>query len=539
MIIAGLVLLVATTNLAGVLAARGASRRTEVAVRLALGAGRGRVVRQLLTESTVLALLGGALAIVVAQILVAVFLASTPSGFGRGDVSLRVPLDLRVLGFTALVCLGSGLAVGLLPARRATRRTLLPGLASAHGTEGPSARGGRKYWIVVPQLSASLVLLLVAGALVQALLRAQARDPGFDPEHVAMVAIEAPSGIVRAEDRRQTLVDLERRVLDRAHAVPGVESAAVVDGIAWGLPFSFFSGWVIGRDAFNDRAYRWVTRNDVSSEYFDTLRIPLHAGRLFDERDTPDTVPVAIVSESAARLIWPGRQAVGQYLALHSADNPRPPSWLEVVGVVGDVALPDGDGWNPATYTPRRQGTPGMGGGVLLARGAGPVGDLVRNIREVVESADGTMQVMNARPLVEAVDAALYPRRMAAGMLSSAGLVSLLLAAIGLYGVVSYSVAQRLREMGIRAALGADRLDIIWLILRDGIRILLLGCLAGGALTYGALRTASALVIPLPGFDAVILTAVPAILAIVVIASCAIPAWRASRVDPNVALREL
>lgn len=540
MLVSGLVLLIAATNLAGVLGSRGASRRTEVAVRLALGAGRARVMRQLLTESTVLAAASGVLAILIARGLVAVFLANTPATLGRGEIALDVPLDWRVLAFTALLCLGSGIAVGLVPAQRTARWNLVRSLAVGATTESPASRRSHRHWIVVPQIGASLVLLLVAGTLIQTLLRAQAHDPGFDPEQVVMVGVEAPSELVRAEDRQDALLDLERRMLERAHRIPGVEAASVVEGHAtFGLPLSLFHGWVVSRDAFPEASHHWVAQGSVTQGFFDTLRIPLRAGRLFDDRDRPDAVPVAIVSESAAPLLWPDAPAVGRYVAFHYPDSPREPEWLEVVGVVGDAAAPDNDGWNPAVYRVRGQSRIFTGGGVLLVRGAGPTGDLLRDVRDVVQSADASVQLLHAQPLSDVLAAALYPRRMAAGILSSAGALGLLLAAIGVYGVVSYSVAQRIREMGIRAALGADRFDIIWLVLRDGVRVLLLGIAAGGALTWTAVRAAATLVLPLPAIDSTTLVIVPAVFGTVILAACLVPAWRASRVDPNVALRHL
>ena len=331
-------------------------------------------------------------------------------------------------------------------------------------------------------------------------------------------------------------------MLERAGRIPGVEAAAVVESFSFGfrgLPLSLFHGWVVARDRFDEASHRWVAQGHVTHGFFETLRIPLLAGRLFDELDQPGSPPVAIVSETAARLLWPEQRAVGQYVAFHFPKDTREPAWMEVVGVVGDAASPEAEGWNPAVYSLRGQHRIMAGGGVLLVRGAGPTGDLLRDVREAVESSDANVQLMNARTLTDALDAVLYPRRMAAGILSSAGALGLLLAAIGVYGVVSYSVALRVREMGIRAALGADRADIVWLVLRDGVRVLLLGVVTGAALTYGAVRAAGVLVLPLPHLDGPTMILVPVVFAVVILAACAVPAWRASRVDPNVALRHL
>jgi putative ABC transport system permease protein len=442
---------------------------------------------------------------------------------------------------------------GLLPARQATRRTLVPALSagSAHATR--PARSRLRHWIVIPQIGLSVVLLLVAGTLVRSLLRADAVDPGYDASGVVVVDFDlpdpvrvdtggvAPGGVLSLNfdlpdtERRS---DLRRRLLDRVRRVQDVEAASLIEpAIMQRLPIDVMSVmWVIAREAFPRGPRHWMGRSRGSVDFFRTLRIPLRQGRLFDARDRANAPRVAIVSETAARLLWPDRPAVGQYVAENRAESTRPPEWLEVVGVVGDVVSPLSPDWHPIVYTPFEQQTAFPTFSVMV-RTSGSAGETLARLRQELATPDLGVNVIGGRSFDDILASILYPRRMAAGILALSGIVGLVLASIGLYGVISYSVAQREREVGIRAALGASRGAIVGWILREGALVVALGALAGAALTFGATRLAAWLVAPLPAFDAATVGVVSVVVAAVVLLACYLPARRAARVDPVEVLR--
>ncbi len=337
MCVSGVVLLIAAANLAGMLLARGVARRSELALRLTLGASRGRLIRQLVTESLLLSTAGAALGLLFARWLIDLFIAGTPSRFVRWQISalvLDVPIDSRVLLFTTLSCLVTGLCVGLAPARQALKTDLLAGLAGQSASTTTVVKASLQRWIVVPQVCLSLVLLLLAGVLARTLLRDEARNPGYDARDVVLIDFETPSQPIPAvwtkeigERLRTERLTRIQRVLDRAKAVPGLTDVTV----GWtsplmNVPLPSMHTWVAARDGFrNDGKHYWTARADVTPGYFATLRIPLLRGRPFDERDHREAPLVAIVSEDLARWMWPDADPIGQHLASHTPDSPYPP----------------------------------------------------------------------------------------------------------------------------------------------------------------------------------------------------------------------
>jgi predicted permease len=545
MIVGATVVLIAAANLAGMLMARGVARRAEIAVRLTLGAGRWRLARQLTTEGLLVSVLASAAGLLMARLLVAVFLDDLPAQFGGAffwstTVSLDVPVDARVLVFTAAIGVGVGLLVGLAPVRQAFKTDVVGALSGSAASPG-HVRSRLRHWVVIPQVCLSLALLLVAGIAVRTLLRATTIDPGYQPAQAAFVEFSIrPLSHPRSAEERAAFLDrresFQRRLLETAKTLPDVTAVA----LTMGLPVSPESGWVVSRDAFSrGGSYAWVSQAQITPDYFTALGIPLRRGRGFDDHDGPNSPKVAVVCERVAMWLWPDKDPIGQYLALHEPDSTAIPQWLEVVGVVKEVKLPLSEGGpSPWVYVPLNQQTHPYAL-ELVARGYGTPEPMIKRLREAVVAADTNARVLNSSSMISKLNEILYPRRMAAATLGLSGAFGLFLASIGLYGVLSYSVAQRLKELGIRAALGADRRDLIALVIAEGARVAGIGSACGFVLAFVAIHLTSNRVVAIPTLDIATLVIVPLILATVVLLACYVPARRAARANPMVVLRGL
>ena len=551
--VVALVLLIAAANIAGLLLARGVTRTGEVAVRRALGAGGARVTRQLLTESVLLALLGGALGLAVSTTLVGLFRAYTPSRF-----AVDVAVDIRVLLFAVGVCVGAGIFVGLAPALQAARVNVLEALGS--GIVGARVvRSRLRYWIVMPQVALSLVLLLVAAVHVRALLAIEMTELGYrtdgsivfsygrwEPEPSLMSLRGRTREQAQEHEAREAakIRAFNRAVLQRVAAVPGIGAY----GIAVGLPVHpLFSGLempeLITQEAYNagrapeTRGIQAI----VSDGYFEAMGMRVVRGRTFDERDGPYEAfgpRVAVVSESIARRLWPTGDALGQVFAFLPGAAGQQIAWLNVIGVVNDVEPVLGDPVeHPRVYVSLIQQWRGGYWPSLVVRGAADQAQLIRDVKAAVVGADAFAEVSRVQAMEQIVGEILYPRRLAASILAAAGLIGLLLASIGLYGVMSYSIAQRMREIGIRATLGADRRDILGLVLREGATIAASATAAGFVVALLTLRATSRLLPDSPSVDLLSFVAVPAALTAIIGVACLIPARRAARVDPASVLR--
>jgi putative ABC transport system permease protein len=545
MLVPVLVMLIATANLAGILMARGVARRGEIGVRLALGASRGRMVRQMLTESLLLSLAGAAAAIALSRGVIKLIATFMPrfagvGGFNLAAVSLDVPLDARVLLFTILLGIGTGVFVGMTPALQALRTDILAVLAGTAQAASPRSRFRR--WIVVPQICFSLVLLLAAGVLVRALMRAEFADRGFDPAGVVYAELARPprySGSMtpeqrQAENARQKAEYLH--LLQQVRTVPGVEIAALANKTVWTNQDNVA---VVTRESFREGQKRWAAGAHVSDGYFEAMRLPMVRGRAFDTNDTVSSPPVAIVCEELARLLWPDGQGLGEYVANPDPATTAPPTWLRVVGIARAVKVPGGeDRPKPFLYQPIAQ-RPSLLAASILARGRGTTADLLKTLPTAIVAAQRDAEIPRARTITEDIDEALYPARLAATVLAVSGLFGLLLSVVGLYGVVSYSAAQRMREIGIRCALGAERRDLLVLLLRDAVLALAVAVVIGIGLGYAAVRVVSSMVVALPRLDAVTMIAVPLLLSAVILAACLRPVRRAARVNPIDVLRAL
>jgi len=540
------VLLIATANITGMLLARGVGRASEMALRLVLGATGRRLVRQLLIESLLLAMLGGVLGLFSARWLLALFRAYTPNRY-----AVDVVMDVRVLFFTAIICVGVGLLIGLAPALRAAKIDLRASLPGSGIGVTKNVRGRLRHWVVIPQVALSLVLLLVAGLYVRALMKIELADLGYRTENVVVLSTglrtlagedNAPDQRGLAERRAERSRKFYQQMLAGFAGIPGAADVSLTSR----LPVhegSRGAYTAVAQEDFlaGNSNGAPAGRVGVAPGYFRTLGMSLPAGRDFDERDTRATPRVAIISEGLARRLWPGRNAIDRFIATRN-NFPGPNEkieWLEIVGVVNEVdPILQDRGQDPLVYLPLGQEWY-MTASSVVARVRGDQLLVVQRLKQAIAAADLFAEVYRVQTMHQVVSEILYPRRLAAAILSASGLIGLLLASIGLYGVVSYSVAQRVQEIGIRAALGAERADIMSLVIREGMQVALVGSLLGFVLTYTALRATSNIVVALPAMDVPILVGVPLLLGAVILLACYLPARRAAHVDPMVALRQL
>jgi predicted permease len=518
--VVGVVLFIACFNVANLLLTRGMKRQREIAVRLALGAGRGRLVRQLTTESLLLSLLGGAAGVLVAS-WTSALVRSYPRPF-KIPLALDTHMDVPALGFALTLSLATGLLFGLLPARRAARPDLALSLKSQ--ASGPGLRGfALRNALVVAQVALSLVLLIGAGLFVRTLRKAQASDPAFRMGNAVLVKLDlAVAGYSDARGKQ-----FYTQALERFRLLPGIESPVLV----WMPPLSGMRG---GTDVLPPGASRplQVNWNVASPGYFRALGLPLSRGRDFNERDTESAPPVAIVNEVMARRFWPGQDPIGKLL--HPANAGSPPR--EVVGVVTDGRMQSfREDVRPCFYRPLAQTY--MAEMTLIARTPGGPELALAEIRRELRAMDKDLPVTEAETMHAHLDRELSQERLTASLLSGLGLLALALAVIGIYGVMSFSVAQRTREIGIRMALGAQAPEVLAMILRHAAILLGAGLAIGWAAAAVVTRYAASLLYGVSPTDPGTFVAVASLLAAAAMIACYLPARRASRVDPTVALR--
>jgi len=529
MLTVALVLLIACTNLAGLLMARAAGRCKEIAIRLSLGASRAQLVRQLLTESVLLALAGGGVGVLLAVWLIDMVMAFKP------PISIPLLLDLqldwRVLSFTVVLSLLTGTLFGLLPALQATKPELTPALKD-ESSLGGYRRSRLRNTLVVAQVALSLVLLVAAGLVVRSLQHAQVMSPGFNPDHVVTLTMSLSSQGYDETKGKQ----FQQQVIDRVSHLPGVKSAATTDILPLSLGSLDSYVFIEGAPPTRGAQTPYALNSRVSPGYFQTMEIPLIAGRVFTERDREDAPRIVVINEAFAGRFWPGQSALGKRFRYRSADGPL----VEVAGVVKDgkyFSL----GEDPKSFfylsTLQNHDETQTGLTTVVVRTTNNPIAALATIRDEVLKLDPTMPFVEVKTLTEHMSLSLFPLRIGATVVGGFGLLALLLAAIGIYGVMAFAVSQRTREIGIRMALGAQGADVLLLILKQGLTLMVIGLGLGLAGALLLTRLMSSVLYGVSATDVVTFVSVTALLGLVVLLACYLPAHRATKVDPLVALR--
>lgn len=526
MVVVGLVLVIACANLAAFLLARAVDRRKEIAVRLALGAGKGQLVTQFLVETVLLSLVGGVVGVMLARTVLRLVLAA--------DLPLPVPLNLdlaldwRVLGFSALVSVVAGLLFGLVPAMQATRFELASVIRDESGGGG-RARGRLRQALVAGQVAVSVVLLVAAGLFVRSLDAARSVDPGFGQGHVAMAWV----GTAMPTDSSPTIQLLTQRIA----AMPGVE----VVGMADNVPLNVLSTSSLrinvdgveppqGEDGFD------IDRTSADTGYFRAAGYAFLGGRNFSAFDAEGAPRVAVINQAMAERFWPGRDAVGQRVRARDRGRAGDEGEIEVIGVVNTAKVRSlGEDPRPALWLPILQTHPTAVWYVV--RTSGDASRLVTDIMGAIRELEPDLFFYQSRTMARHFEIMSLPIKLGAMALAGFALLALIMASTGLYGTVSYSVAQRTREVGIRLSLGASRSEVVRLLLSGGLRLVALGAALGLAAAFLLARLLQNLLFGIKAIDPLTFVAVPTVLLSVAFLAAWLPARRAGRVDPQVALR--
>jgi len=521
----GFVLLIACANVANLMLARGANRQREIAVRIALGAGRARLIRQLLTESVLLAVSGGVLGLLLAvwgsRMLVR--LGSLPNS---GDIGI----DTWALGFTLLVSFGAGIIIGLVPALQFTRTNLSDTLKQGGRTGGSPIKQHTRKALVISEVALSLVLLIGAGLMIRSFWKLQNVNPGFDTSNALTMSVALTP--TRYSEPHQQLAFLDRAI-EQIRAVPGVVSVGATTTIPLGgggstQPFS-----IEGRPTGTVAEQPMAQTRYITTDYFQAIGIPLRQGRFFSDHDRDNSVPVVIISEAMARRFWPGENAIGKRLtpSFHLEQGAR-----EIIGVVGDVKASGLDVDSSAMmYLPYKQSPrPYMS---FVVRTTSNPESLVQTVSKAIYSIDKEQALTDIETMDQVLTKSLSDRRFNMTLLLTFAGVALVLASVGVYGVMNYTVTLRRRELGIRMALGAGRMDVLRLVLGQGLTLTLIGVAAGLISAYALTRLMASLLYGVTATDYITFASVSAVLIAVGVAASYVPARRATKVNPTIALR--
>ncbi len=523
--VVGLILLIACVNLANLLLARAARRQREISIRTAVGASRLRLVRQLLTESVALSLIGGAVGLVLAFAGRKLLWTYRPPFIERNDLDLS--LDWHVLLFTFGLALLTGVLFGLAPAIMASRTDVATTLnAGGRGGSTTWTRSPLRSVLVISEVALALITLVGAGLFIRSMQNAQKINVGFESQRLVVMAFDLGSLHYDEVHGQQ----FYRDAIQRATNLPMIQAAAVASNLplGGGLGRTVFPE---GRDETSGYRGTLTTLNDVSPSYFDTLRIPLKRGRAFNDLDKKDTTPVAVINEAMARHFWPDQDPIGKRFHFFGETQ-----LVEVVGIVGNTIINQiGEDPQPLAYLPLTQDY--APAATLQVRTSGDPRAAIATVRGQVQSLDPNLAITNVQTIEEVLDQGLWAPRMAAILLTLFGVLALMLAGTGVYGVLSYSVNQQTREIGIRMALGARPAEVMRWVVSQGFRLAAVGLLIGLIAGFVLMRFVASLLFGISAHDPVTFGVVALVLATVAFLACYVPARRASRVSPLVALR--
>jgi predicted permease len=527
----GLVLLIACVNAANLLLARAAARQKEIAVRAALGAGRGRLVRQMLAESLLISLLGGALGALLAIVGVRVLVSFLPQGFPRTEA---IHVNGFVFAFTASVAVATGLFFGLVPAVQASRTDPHQGLHEAgRGSSGSARQTRLRAVLVVGEVGLACLLLVGAGVMLRSFVNLLRLDPGFHPEHVLTAEIALPNANYKTTDN---IASFYQRLLTNLNTLPGLHAVGAGTDLPWTGYDENLGGFTIEGKTPPPHEEFEARYHTASPDYFRAVGIPLVQGRFFDERDIKDSPRVLLINDVMARLYWPGEEAVGKRIAFD--DKPKESDWFRVVGIVGDVKdSPESKGAKPAFWWPVLQQPFQFANMMIVLRGNSSPLLLTAALRTKVRELDPSLAVAHVRLLDRVVEEQFSTPRFALFLIGLFAGLALLLAAIGIYGVISYSVSQRMHEFGMRVALGATSRDLIKMVMKQGVLLAVIGVAIGMGCALAFAGVLDSLLYGVSARDPLTLIGVAA-MAVGVATLASLPsAHRATGADPMTSLR--
>jgi putative ABC transport system permease protein len=523
--VVGLVLLIACVNLANLLLAQAASREKEISVRAAMGASRGRVIQQLLTESTVLAFLSAFAGLAIAYAGRSILWSFRPPFIRDSDLDLG--FDSHVLLFTLGVALLTAVLIGIVPAFKAASPNLIEVLKTGgRGNTIGWASSPFRSMLVVTEIALALVALVGAGLFIRSMQNAQRIDPGFESTNLFMLNFDL--GAMHYDEGHGQ--QFFRAALERVNSSPGVESATITDAppLIGGFARTIFPEV---QDEASGYRGTLTAVNDITPNFFATLRIPIVSGRAFTDSDRSTTAPVAIANQAMANHFWPNENAVGK--RFHFFGDP---TLREIVAVVRNTVVGNiGEEPQPVVYLPLTQNYSPFA--TLQVRTSGRSEALISTVRAQVQSLDSNLALTNVQTIGDLISQGLWAPRMGAAMLAVFGALALILAVVGVYGVLSYSVNQQTREIGIRMAMGAQTSRVLSLVVGQGMRLAAAGLALGLLVAFAAMRLLGSLLFGVSAHDPLTFAAVSLVLALAAVLACYIPARRATKVDPIIALR--
>jgi putative ABC transport system permease protein len=525
------VLLIACANVANLLLVRAASRQRETAVRLALGASRLRLIRQALTESALLGLLGGALGLLISIWAIAALARGIPEGFSRFIPGwTHLGINFTVLAFTFGLSMLAGMVAGLAPVWHSTKTNLNEALkAGGRSDSGTSSHNRLRSVLVVSEVALSLVLLIGAGLMVRSFVEMLRADLGIKPENV--LALQISLSRESYEDKSKKIAFYEQ-LLARVGVLPGVVKAGAVNIVPFSSGDDSSTFQIIGRPPFPQGQEPDPQVRVTTPDYFEAIGTALRRGRLFSAQDDANATRVVLINEAFARKFLPGQEPIGQRINFGGGEKET----QEIIGVVADVKNDDVDeAVDPIAYSPYAQNP--WSTMSLVIRGTQDPTRLASAVRSEVQALDPNLPVSNIKPVRQMIDERISPKRLMTYILGVFALIALLLASVGIYGVMSYAVTQRTREIGVRMALGAQAVDVLKLVIKNGMTMALVGVAIGLAGAYALTRLLANLLFKVAPTDLVTFAAVSVSLMVVALIACYVPARRATKVDPLVALR--